>query len=74
MTPLLKPIHRRCVIPHRGKRVVVTLEPGDLITMRHERERKAYSVPIAAVYDMAVKAHVQALKAEKKALKKGRKS
>lgn len=58
MTPLSKPIYRRTRIPHHGRRIVVSLEPGDLIGLRPERTRQAEYVSIAAIYDYAVKARV----------------
>ena len=70
MTPLLKTIARRTINPHRGRRIVVTLEPGDLIGLRHERTRRTEYVPIAAIFDYAIKARVMA---ERAARKKGRK-
>jgi hypothetical protein len=70
MTPLSKPIFRRCSLPHRGRRIVVGLEPGDVITLRPERTRQEECVPIAAVYDLAVKMRVAAERAEKARKKK----
>ena len=67
MTPLLKTIARRTVNPHRGRRIVVTLESGDLIGLRHERTRRVEYVPIAAMFDYAIKARVMA---ERQARKK----
>lgn len=53
------------MLPHRGRRLVVMLEPGDMITIRHERSRLAYSTTISAVYDLAVRQAVIAAKADK---------
>lgn len=65
MTDLHKPVKRRALIPHRGRRIVVSLEPGDLIGLREERTRTTYYFPIAAAFDFAVKMHVAALRREK---------
>lgn len=34
---------------------MVSLHPGDIIGVREERRRKEFTVPVAAVYDFAVK-------------------
>lgn len=72
MTPLTKPVYRRTVVPHRGKRLVVGFETGDLVSLRLERTRKTEYVPLGAVYDMAVKMRVAREQAERK-LRKGKK-
>lgn len=66
MTDLKKRVSRRGTIPHRGRRIVVSLEPGDLIGLREERTRKTYYFPIAAAFDFAVKMYVAAARAAKK--------
>jgi hypothetical protein len=66
-TPLAKPVRRRTLAPHRrGRRVVVSMVPGDVLTFRDERTRTEYSLPVGFAYDMAVKLHVAAKRAEKK--------
>lgn len=70
MTELKKAVSRRCLIPHRGRRIVASLEPGDLFAMRHERCRQVEYISIAAVYDYAVKARVLADRAAKRKAKK----
>lgn len=73
MTDLLKKVSRRSLIPHRGRRIVVSLEPGDLIGLREERCRRVEYVCIAAIFDYAVKARVLSERlAKKKAKKAGR--
>lgn len=72
-TPLTKTITRRGLIPHRGRRMVVTLVPGDLIGVRPERTRTTFYLPIMAAYSVAVKMHVAAQKAVKQALREERK-
>jgi hypothetical protein len=66
MTPLTKPVTRKAG-PHRGRLLIVTLYPGDVIGVRHERTRKEYQVPLSWVYDTGVKMAVNAAKAEKAA-------
>ena len=45
-------------MPHRGRRIVVSLELGDTLGLRLERTRTTEYVSIAAIYDYAVKARV----------------
>lgn len=58
MTPLSRPVARKSSGMHRGRQLVVTLYPGDVIGVRHLRTRREYHLSLAAVYDMAVKATV----------------
>jgi hypothetical protein len=73
-TPLTKPVFRRTVIPHRGRRLVVDFESGDLVSLRPERTRRAEYVPLAAVYDLAVKMRVARERAERDAKRKQKRS
>lgn len=67
MTPLTKPITRRTVVARdAGRRVVVILEPGDLIGFRLERQRKVFRLPLIACYHMAVKAETLAKRKARK--------
>jgi hypothetical protein len=68
MIELYKPVKRRTRSPHRrGRRVIVSLLPGDLLAFRDERSRTEFVLPIGAAYDVAVKVHVAAMKAARKA-------
>ena len=67
MTPLNRPIARRSVGNHGGRRMVVILAPGDVIGFRAERTRRVFWTTIAACADMAVKQQVLADRAAKKA-------
>ena len=58
MTDLHKRVSRRTLAPHRGRRIVVSLEPGDTLGLRLERCRRTEYVSIAAIYDYAIKARV----------------
>ena len=42
MTDLKKPIKRRTLAPHPGRRIVVSLLPGDVLSFREERTRKRF--------------------------------
>lgn len=69
-TPIHKPVYRRTVIPHRGRRLVVGFEAGDLMSLRPERTRRAEYVPLGAVYDLAVKMRVARERTEREAKRK----
>ena len=71
-TALAKPITRRTVGRHRGRRLVVTLQPGDLLELRPERTRRAELVTLAAVYDLAVRMRVAGELAERRAARKAK--
>lgn len=67
MTELNKPVTRRTRLPHRrGRRLVVTMLPGDVIELREERTRTAFYLTIGAAFDVAVKMYVAAKRAEKR--------
>ena len=51
---------------HRRKRLVVALEPGDVITFREERSRKRFSAPLCRVYRAVVLWNVDAERAARK--------
>jgi hypothetical protein len=70
-TELRKPMIRRCAEPHdhRRKRLVVALEPGDVISFREERSRKRFTAPLSRVFRQVVIWNVEA----ERALKKGAK-
>ena len=69
-TALERPVSRKTAAPHRGRQLIVTLYPGDVIGVRHLRRRKEYQIPLAWVYDTAVKAEVLRQRAEKAARRK----
>ena len=66
MTPLTKPVTRSTLYKHRGRHLVVTLHPGDVLGVRHFRTRKEYVIPLSWCFDAAVKAEVARIKAERK--------
>ena len=67
-TELRSTVTRRCAEPHdhRKKRLVVSLEPGDVIGFREERSRKKFIAPLARVYRQVLVWNVEALRAAKK--------
>jgi hypothetical protein len=56
MTPLAKPVQRRTQRPfdHRGRRIVVRLEPGDILAMREERRTGWVRIAIPSLYQELV--------------------
>jgi hypothetical protein len=73
MTDLTKRVKRRTIAPHRGRRIVVSLLPGDVLSFREERTRKDYLLSIAGAFDYAVMLEVERRKREKTLARKGRK-
>jgi hypothetical protein len=56
MTPFAKTVRRITEKPvSRGRRIVVSLEPGDIVGVREERTRKKYNLTAAAIWSLAVK-------------------
>ena len=68
ITELRRTIIRRTAeaFDHRKRRVIVRLEPGDVISMKEERSRKWFSAPINHVYQQIVHWNVLAEKAIKR--------
>ena len=72
MTPLssIKPVVRESLVRDAGRNVVVIIGPGNLVGFRLKGTRHIYSIPLLAVYAMAVKAEVAAKKTAKGKAKK----
>lgn len=74
MTDLLKAVKRvtRGERYSRGKhrRLVVSLEPGDVIGVRLQGTRQTYRLSIEAVYERAIVAHVNRVERRTNELKK----
>jgi hypothetical protein len=72
MTDLHKTIRRRSrqQFAHYHKRIVISLEPGDIIGMRLERTRTTYRAPLASVFRTLADWHARA---EARAKKEARK-
>lgn len=68
MTGLRKVVRRRTVEPHdyTRRRLVVMLEPGDVIGFREERCRKVFRAPISMVFRQVVKWNVDAERTAKR--------
>lgn len=75
MTDLVKPIRRRSrtTLRSRNRRLIVALEPGDVVAIREERRRTWYRVTLESVYWLAVKAAAAKLVEERKLNRKNRK-
>jgi hypothetical protein len=70
MTPLTKRVRRRALNPYRGRRIVVSLLPGDVLSFREERTRKEFLLSIQGAYVYAVQLEVARRLAEKRAKRK----
>lgn len=59
-TELRKTVIRRTASPfdHRKRRLVVRLEPGDVISIREERTHKWFTAPINHVFQQIVQWNV----------------
>lgn len=75
MTDLTKRVKRRTVnAQHRGRRIVVSLLPGDVLSFREERRRGEYLLSIAGAYIYAVQLEVERRKRERAAQRKARRT
>ena len=73
MTPLRKAVHRVTAgTVHGGRRLIVTMHPGDVLGFREERTRREYFLSIGAAYTYAVRLAVAARRVEKLAARKAR--
>lgn len=68
----LKSLQRRTRFPfaHYRRRIVVELQPGDIITMRLEGTRTHYTAAIADLYRLLARWHASAAAAEKRRKRK----
>jgi len=75
MTPIRKSVARRTVTPydHHGRRVVVTLEPGDVLGLRWERTRRTFRAPIHRVMRQVIEWNVSAERAARRAARRAEK-
>lgn len=69
MTDLRSVVRRRGQLPYRGRRIVVSLEPGDLLGFRLERTRRTEYLTVAGCYERAVLIRVASERAAKKKAK-----
>jgi hypothetical protein len=69
MIDLHKVVRRRSVTPfgHYRRRIVVSLEPGDVVAMRLERTRTVYRASFAQVFRQLAEWYAQAEKLRKRA-------
>ena len=73
MTRLTKPVRRECArTTDRGREIVLSLLPGDLLTFRRKGARTTYTLTIEAAYHLAAKCYARAEEAAKKAKRKAR--
>jgi hypothetical protein len=62
MTDLVRPVRRRSreQFAHYRRRIIASLEPGDLLAMRLERTRTTFRAPLAAIYRTLADWHARA--------------
>ena len=65
VTELRRIVQRRTAEPasHRRRRLVVRLEPGDVLSFREEHGRKWFSAPLTRIYRQVVLWNVEAMRA-----------
>ncbi len=75
MTDLARLVRRRSreEFAHYRKRLVVSLEPGDVLAMRLERTRTTFRAPLAAIYRTLAEWHARAEMRRKREERKLRK-
>jgi hypothetical protein len=74
-TSLKRVVVRKCERPsrHNGRRLIVILEPGDIIGMREEGRRTTYKAPLEKVFFVLARWHADEEIRRKKEEKKQRK-
>jgi hypothetical protein len=74
MTDLNKRVARRTFATKRERsktrRIIVSLEPGDVLGFRLERTRMTYHVSVEGAYDWAAQCYADAIRRERKMKKK----
>lgn len=69
---IVRRVKRRTVSTYRnGRRIIVSLLPGDVLSFREERTRREYLLSIAGGYEYAVRLEVERKRREK-AAKRGK--
>lgn len=76
MTELNKKVVRRSKEPfgHWGKRLIVEILPGDLLSMRIERSRTRYEGRLSDVFRVLADWHATKVRAERKAARMARRN
>ena len=75
MTSLTKAVRRKTRFPYavlysgKARPIIVSLEPGDVITFREAGRRQVWSVPVDQAFRQAVRDTAQAVRREKRRLK-----
>lgn len=77
MTPLNKRVKRETSATlgldkmSRGRAIIVTLEPPDLVTFGWKGTRRRYTATVARLMQWTIQAHVEAQRRERKLKRKG---
>lgn len=74
MVEITRPLTRRSRLPfaHYHRRLIVTLEPGDIRAMRLKRTRVTYRAPLSRVFRQLAEWHAEAQRRQKQAARKSR--
>lgn len=72
MTGLKRPVRRETAARFRDRKLIVILEPPDLITVKEKGRRKGFTLTVEAIYILAAEAEVRRQKAEKRKNRKRR--
>jgi hypothetical protein len=72
MTRLTKPVRRETGAQSRGRAIIVELQAPSIIRLREKGRRTSYALDIRAAYDLAAKIQGEALRRERKALRKAK--
>ncbi|MFC1453675.1 hypothetical protein ACFLQL_00660 [Verrucomicrobiota bacterium] len=61
MTDLNKPVTRRGMREYTrfsGRRLIISLKPGDIVSMKEERKQQWFDIQMEDLYMLIVKRHV----------------
>ncbi len=72
MTPLRRKVTRETTDDAwQGRKLVVTLAPGDVIEVREKGRRQTFAAPIAWVARQIIQMNVDAKRSQRRAVKRG---
>jgi len=66
VTNLKKPVRRETPAQFRGRRLIVILEPPDLVTIKEKGRRKGYTLTVESIYVLAADAEARRQIAERR--------
>jgi hypothetical protein len=74
MTPISKPVTRVSIYPYRGRFLVATLGPGDVLYLREKGRHEPEAIDLLSCYHLAVKRRVMKERFDKAQARKGKRS